>query len=195
MADPVTASWELPKMIRANPLEQNHEIEAAFTVYGSIWPDLLDPASRYLEELNRYIGFSEPEMGLLATFMDMAEAIAPFFSQDFIARLSDLPTPFNPSELDNQELEIKLQRWFVNLFSGNMHPQSGELPGGLKLPVFTYISLMGLIIKYGLKVIQGSPQRDQAREAFIKSLACDLAKKQITMQENIEYISSLLLLD
>jgi hypothetical protein len=182
-------------MIRANPLEHNHEIEAAFTVYGSIWPDLLDPASSYLEELNRYIGFSEPEMGLLATFVDMAEAIAPFFSRDFIAKLSNLPTPFNPLELDNQELEIKLQLWSVNLFGASMYPKPGDLPGGLKLPVFTYISLMGLIIKYGLKVIQGSSQRDQAREAFIKLLACDLAQKQITMQENIEYISSLLLLD
>jgi hypothetical protein len=69
------------------------------------------------------------------------------------------------------------------------------LQDGLNLPIFTYISLMGLIMKYGLEVIQDSPQRDQAKDAFIKSLACDLAKKQIYMEENIEYISSLLLLD
>lgn len=135
-----------------------------------------------LDDLVSLMGLSEDEKKLLATLEGPAKTIAPHMVDAFYARLLAHENTAEYLEGVVDHLRITLQDWFVNLFSGKYdqaYVQSrltiGRIHVRIGLPVRYPLAMMDVMLNHGEQVTAQRDRAEQAKMAFRKLLALDIA--------------------
>lgn len=161
------------------------------------------PASS--ENLAALAGLTSGETQLLAELEPFAASAAPAFQAAVFSRLAQNLLYISPIEYELGKSAV--EKWFVRLFrdakalampvdhdyqmsSGNrqLHRKSG-------IPFRYMLSLQELILKYGRRVTQHSPEPDCAFAAFQKVLGLEFARNQVYEELYISHLSELMLDD
>jgi len=135
-----------------------------------------------LDDLVTFMGLTNEEKLILATGQEAAQAIAPQMVDSFYERLLAYE---NTAEYLNgkvDHLREPLKNWFVYLFSGDYseaYVQSrlkiGQVHVRIGLPVRYPLAMMDVMLEFGEKVVTQTSQPEQAKVAFHKLLALDIA--------------------
>jgi hypothetical protein len=129
-----------------------------------------------------------------ASLSDTAKAIAPQFCESVLAGLGRSKLVRRQTESDLESLRAELQRWFIALFNPRNpdgHPQRVQF----QIPLSFLLQNLDITLRYGRKVTAFSPHSEQLLSRFIRSLSDELAKRQVDVEQHLEYVSGLCLLD
>ncbi len=135
-----------------------------------------------LDDLVQLMGLTAHDKEILGSLKEQAKAAAPQLAEDFYARLSVYPPTAEYVEGSVDRLKGTLQRWFIELFSGDYGQDyiTGRLRIGhvhvrIGLPVRYPLAMLDIVMKAGGEVIAHSANPGEATQAFHKILALDIA--------------------
>jgi hypothetical protein len=146
-----------------------------------------------LDDLTALMNLIDQEKSLLGDLKGEAESRVDRLGEVFYKRLLAHP-PTAEYFLDDKMVDhvrSKLQDWFIQLFQGdynNDYVKSrlviGEVHVRIGLPVRYPLAMMDVMLKFGEEVTNQSPRPDQAKLAFHKLLALDIAIFNQSYEDN-----------
>lgn len=135
-----------------------------------------------LDDLVALMQLTVAEQQQLTALQSQAQAVAPELAEAFYGRLTNQPHMQEYLEGMVDHLKGTLQKWFVELFSGEYGEtyvrdrlRIGEAHVRIGLPIRYPLAMIDLIVEYSEQVITSSSQPELTRQAFNKILALDIA--------------------
>lgn len=143
---------------------------------------------------------------LLVDLELMATSVAPAFQSAIFSRLMQNLLYVSPIEYELGK--SALERWFIHLFRdakvlSTLSPQndhalpvrSPHLHRKSGIPIRYMLSLQEVILKFGKRVTQNSPDPERAFSAFQKILGLEFAFNQVYEELYVSHLSELMLDD
>jgi len=134
------------------------------------------------DDLVRLVNLTFPEIEIMVSLREQAQAIAPVLSEAFYQRLLAHPLT---AEFVLGQIEARkstLEQWFLDLFCGNYDHdyirrrlRIGEVHVRIGLPIRYPLAMVDIILEKGLEVAATHTEPEQAQQAFRKLLALDMA--------------------
>jgi hypothetical protein len=151
-------------------------------------------------ELSELMDVDDSESHLLAALSDTADDRARDMTDDFYDRLFDHDNTAEYFEgQDMDRLHEMIGTWFTQLFSGDYGPdyvqnrlKIGHIHVKIGLPVRYPLAMIDIISEHGQAVAESSDSPDEAKEAFRKVLALDIAIFNQAYEDNqLQHLSDL----
>jgi hypothetical protein len=153
----------------------------------------------YPQDLVALVSLSAGEQALLSSLQPTAQAAAMRLGDTLSERLAAHPCCDAGMLQNSQQMTGDIQKWFVELYSpdhtASLHP-GPWFSSWTVSPVSYLLAFMDVIIDAGRLVASQSPDFEQARSAFNKALARDLALYSHLYEERqYQFDSTMMLLD
>lgn len=163
---------------------------------------VLAPGKGSLDFFELPTGLTEEEAVCLSALSSTAQAYAPELAAAALRRLGGHSPSVRFVHTGHEHLRERLQQWFIEMFQRRAHvqPCSGDMSGGhlhqqLGIPMRYLLAVMDVVLAFGERVAETSPQPTLARSAFHKRLALDFSTSQAYEDLQLSLLADMLLLD